>query len=106
MMVELAAYGLVAGLFMSLLKTKNLYLDLYISLFLSLIIGRLVAGISRALIFSPGAYSMGAWIGSYFVTALPGLVIQIVLLPSLVVALEKAGLIPTRYKGTKMGKKL
>ncbi len=97
MMIELAAYGLVAGLAMSLIRSRSNLLDLYLSLFLALIVGRIVAGLARALIFSPGAYSLTAWIASYFVTALPGLIIQIILLPSLVIALEKAGLIPSRY---------
>jgi len=97
MMVELAAYGLIAAMMMRILRTGNIYADLYISLFTALVVGRVLAGISRALIFSSGKYSMAAWMASYFVTALPGLALQLALLPNVVFALEKAKLIPKRY---------
>lgn len=97
MIIECAVYGCAAGLLMSLVKTKNTYADLYISLIGAMLIGRIVAGILQALIFSSGSYSMAAWAGSYFVTALPGIIIQLVLLPSIVFALMKAKLIPERY---------
>lgn len=97
MMIELAVYGLVAGLVMRLVHTKHAYADLYISLIAAMLVGRIAAGISRALIFAAGSYSMTAWATSYFVTAWPGLVIQLVLIPSIAVALEKARLIPARY---------
>lgn len=97
MAIELAAYGLVAGIMMQLIHTKKLYIDLYISLSAALIAGRIIAGICKALIFSVGKYSMAAWATSYFVTAMPGLIIQIVLLPSIIFALQTAKLIPARY---------
>ena len=97
MLVELAAYGLVCGLMINLVHTKKLYADLYISLVVALIAGRIVAGVARALIFAAGRYSMAAWIISYFVTSWPGLVIQLIFIPAIVVALMKARLIPERY---------
>lgn len=97
MLIECAVYGCTAGLLMQLVKTKNTYADLYISLAGAMLIGRIVAGICRALIFARGNYSMAAWGTSYFVTALPGIIIQLVLLPSIVFALMKAKLIPERY---------
>lgn len=97
MLIELAAYGGIAGGMMQLVHTRRLYPDLYISLVAALIGGRIVAGLSRALIFAPGSYSMGAWAASYFVTAWPGLLIQLALIPSIVFALERARLIPVRY---------
>lgn len=94
MMVELAAYGLLCGFFMKLIHTGRLYVDLYISLIAAMLAGRVVAGIFRALIWTPGEYAAAAWISGYFVTALPGIAIQLVIIPSIVVALMKAGLIP------------
>ena len=99
MLVELAVYGIVAGLCMSLIRTRKLYADLYISLVAAMLAGRIIAGIARALIFAPGTMTMAAWATSYFVTSLPGIVIQLALLPSIVFALEKARLIPTPYPG-------
>lgn len=97
MIIELAVYGLTAGLLMQVVHTKRVMADLYISLVVALLAGRIVAGASRALIFASGSYSLEAWVTSYFVTALPGLLIQLALLPVIAVALEKARLIPVRY---------
>lgn len=97
MLVELAVYGLVAGLMMLVVRTKHVYADLYISLITALLAGRVVAGIARALIFSAGSYSFAAWTSSYFVTGLPGILIHLAIIPSIVFALEKARLIPARY---------
>lgn len=97
MLIECAVYGCVAGLLIQLIRTKSSYADLYISLIGAMLIGRIVAGICRALIFSAGDYSIAAWASGYFITSLPGIIIQIVLLPSIVFALMKAGLIPERY---------
>ena len=96
MMVECAVYGLAAGLMM-LVKTKYLYADLYLSLVCAMIAGRVVSGIAKALIFSAGNYSMAMWVTGSFVTSLPGIIIQLALIPTIVFALEKASLIPQRY---------
>ncbi len=97
MMVELAAYGLFTGLFMGLVRTKAILADLYISLVAAMIFGRVLAGIAKALIFSAGKYSLTAWVTAHFVTSLPGIIIQLALVPALVFALQKARLISVRY---------
>jgi cation transport ATPase len=97
MMVELAAYGFVTGLMMRLIHTKNIYFDLYASLLTAMLAGRLLAGVTKALIFAAGEYSMAVWVTGYFVTSFPGIVIQIVLIPTLISALMRARLIPNRY---------
>ena len=95
MVVELAVYGCVSGLMMQFVHTGRLYLDLYISLPVAMLVGRVCSGIAKALIFAPGT-SFAAWATASFVTALPGIVIQLVVLPTLIVALTRAGLIPKR----------
>ena len=97
MLVECGVYGLAAGLLMQLVRTKHLYADLYISLAAAMLLGRVASGIAKALIFSAGSYSMASWVAGSFVTALPGIVIQLALLPSIVYALMRARLIPQRY---------
>lgn len=97
MIVELAAYGFFSGLVMTVLHTGRLYVDLYVSLIAALLAGRILAGMAKALIFSAGKYSLAAWATSYFITSLPGLIIQLALIPSIVFALQKANLIPARY---------
>lgn len=97
MMIELAIYGLVSGLLMNLIKTKKIYVDVLISLIGAMLVGRIVAGILKALIFAYGEYSISLWATSYFLTGLPGIIIQIVLIPIIYGALAKAKLISNRY---------
>jgi len=97
MMIELGTYGLVAGIVIKLVHTRRLSVDLYISLLAAMLVGRVVAGIAQAVYFYGGTYLIGAWITSYFVTSLPGLVIQLLLIPSLIIALERERVIPLRY---------
>ena len=92
MMVECAAYGLICGLMIKYVKTGKSLADLYISLVTSMLIGRVVAGLAKALIFTPGI-SPFAWVGASIITGIPGIAIQLILIPLLITALTKAGLI-------------
>jgi len=96
MMVECAVYGLVSGLMLKFVRTKNTRLDLYISLITAMIAGRVISGIVKALIFNPGI-TFTYWITASFITALPGIAIQLVLVPLIVNLLMKSRQIPARY---------
>ena len=96
MMVELAVYGIVAGLCIQFIRTKKYILNLYISLVIAMLLGRLVAGAAKALFFMPGAFSMKMWIAGYFITSWPGIVIQLLLIPAIIIALKKAKLISVK----------
>ncbi len=76
MAVELGTYGLVIGY---LIKKSNIW----IALIVSMLAGRLVNGIVNALIagFSASTFGITAYLTTVFVTALPGLVIQLILVP-------------------------
>ena len=54
-------------------------------------------GVCKALLFAPATFTVAAWATTSFVTGLPGIAIQLVLLPTLVVALTKARLLRVRY---------
>lgn len=97
MMVECAVYGCVTGLMMRLVHTKKPWLDLYISMLTAMACGRVLAGLAKSLIFSPGTAPF-AWVGTSLVTGIPGICIQLVLIPLVVAALTKAKLIPHRDK--------
>lgn len=90
MMIELSVYGMVTGLMMCLVHTGKFLADIYISLGVSMLAGRLAAGAAQALIFNLGQYSLALWVTSYFISAWPGLVLQIVLIPTIMAALKKA----------------
>lgn len=97
MLVELAAYGLVCGLGMHLVRTGRLYADLYISLVAAMLIGRVMAGLAKGFIFAKGAFTIGMWATSYFVGSVPGIIAHLIIVPALVIALMKAKLIEQRY---------
>lgn len=97
MMVECCVYGLASGLMLQYVRTGKLGLDLYLSLVTAMLLGRVLSGIAKALIFTPGL-SVAAWAAASFVTALPGIVIQLVLIPTIILALTKARLLPVRYE--------
>jgi len=90
MAIELAVYGLVSGLLIKFVRLKDAHLNLYISLIGAMLCGRIVSGVLNALIFRAGSYTFQAWLAASFITALPGVAIQIVLIPTLVFALKKA----------------
>ena len=48
-----------------------------------------------------GGFTFDMWLTTHFVTALPGIAIQLALIPSLFVALQRAGIIPRKYEGKK-----
>lgn len=97
MMIECAAYGALTGVMMQLVHTKKIYADLYISLIAAMLGGRVVAGLAKAFIFSAGQYTMAAWVAGSFVKSLPGIIVHLAVIPSIVYALMRAKLIPSRY---------
>lgn len=96
MMTELVVYGLVSGLIMRFLHTGKQLTDIYASLLIAMLSGRIFAGIAQALLFSQGEYSLKIWATGYFISCFPAIVIQLILIPILYVALQKAGLLPGR----------
>ena len=102
MVPELCVYGLVSGLLLRFVHTKNTYADLYIALIAAMLLGRIVGGAAKVLFYLSGASGMtelsfSLLATTYFVQSLPGIAIQLVLLPTLGFTLMKAKLIPERY---------
>jgi hypothetical protein len=97
MMVELALYGLIAGLMMKIVRTGSTLADLYISLTVAIVIGRIAAGATRAFIFAKGTYSLAMWISAYVITSWPGTLIQFIFIPMIIMALMKSHIIEERY---------
>jgi uncharacterized membrane protein len=92
MAFELATYGAVAGLLYRLLpRRKAVTVGVLI---LSMIAGRIVWGIVRLVLagLSGSSFTWGLFLSGAITTALPGIVLQIVLIPLLVISLERAGL--------------
>lgn len=93
MSLELATYGLVSGLLYSKLKKNTA--NIYVSLILAMLAGRIVWGMAMAILMgvSGGTFTFAAFIAGAFTKAIPGIIIHIVLIPFIVMALRKAGLL-------------
>lgn len=89
MAFELATYGLVAGLLHRILPKKKL--SIYASLVFAMLSGRAVWGVSMllALGLSGGQFTFSAFIAGAFTQAVPGIIVQILLVPFLLFFLEK-----------------
>ena len=90
MSIELASYGLFSGLIFSLLKkTKINYLaNIFISLILSMLLGRIIWGASRFLIGvidQSNVFSFKYFINASLLTAWPGIILQLLIVPSVVI---------------------
>ena len=88
MAFELAAYGAIAGLMHKLLPKKKPYI--YCSLLVAMIVGRLVWGAAMfvCLGLGGGAFTFGAFIAGAFTNAIPGIIVQLALIPILVMLLD------------------
>ncbi len=94
MIAELAVYGLVSGMAYKALGCRTHRKRTYAALIIAMIAGRAVNGLamSVAMGMAGKTYTLQAFLMGAFVTALPGIIIQLVLIPPVVVALEKVHL--------------
>lgn len=90
MAFELAAYGLFSGLLYGRLKIKR-PANIYLSLVLSMLLGRGVWGIAKLAVlgFSVQKFPFSAFLAGALTSAVPGIVLQLVLVPLLVMTLER-----------------
>ena len=92
MAFELGTYGLMAGLLYNALPKKKQYI--YVSLIGAMITGRIVWGIARIVMFGFDFTKFGwsaFWAGAV-VNAIPGIIIQIVLIPVIVILIRNSKL--------------
>jgi len=74
------------------IHTEKQIVKIYGSLITAMLAGRIVSGILKALIFNVGEYSFKIFITSSFLTGIPGILIQLIFIPVIVLALQKAGI--------------
>ena len=93
MAFELCAYGFITGFLYSHSKKKTVA-SVYISLILAMIIGRIVKGAANAICYGVinKGYTFAMFISGAFVEAVPGIIIQLILIPAILLATKKAKL--------------
>lgn len=90
---ELAAYGFLLGVLYRRGKKQNL-LWLYCSLLLSMIGGRLVWGLLKAVLLGVAgkSFTLYAFLAGGFLDAIPGILLQLILIPSIMGIFKKVSL--------------
>ncbi len=88
MALELAVYGLVVGLLYKRLG-KGVK-SIYFSLICAMVAGRVVWGLAQVVILGLGSFPFSAFVAGALTSAIPGIVLQLVFIPLLVGALDKA----------------
>ena len=89
MCFELATYGFVSGTLYRTLPKKKI--NIYVALIAAMISGRIVWGTVRVILFGLGKSEFGwaAFISGAFLNTIPGIIVQIILIPIIVMTLER-----------------
>ena len=102
MTFELAAYGAVIGLIMQQLSKKNTVgtgkkyvLNLYLALIGAMLAGRIVWGLVRFILARATIqpFTLEMFMAGAFLTAVPGIIVQLILIPGIMAALKRAGVL-------------
>ena len=97
MAFELATYGFIIGiLYYRLVHNK---FRIYISLITAMIAGRIAWGVASIIIYgiTKSAFTWQMFLGGALVNAIPGILLQIILIPLLILTLEKLGVLRDMY---------
>lgn len=93
MCLELAAYGMVTGLLYR--RSSKGHAGLYGALIGAMVVGRIVWGVAMAVLSGIGGsgFTWGAFLSGALLNAIPGIVLQLLLVPAVVLALHRAEII-------------
>jgi len=91
MCFELAAYGIIVGALYRSLPKKPI--NVYISLLTAMLAGRILWGIAQTVLYgvAGNAFTWELFILGAFVNAIPGIILQLILIPAILFALNRAG---------------
>lgn len=94
MAFELATYGLIVGLLYGRPRWKCLF-SLYRSMIIAMIAGRVVWGVSEVILLGIGgnAFTWDAFIAGAFLEAFPGIILQLIFIPAMMLVLNRTGLV-------------
>ena len=97
MSVELAVYGLTVGLIYSAFMKQN-GLTVYAAMLPAMLLGRIAWGAIQASLLGlqGNSFTFGMFLAGAFTEAIPGIVLQLVLIPAVMSALHYTGLLRFR----------
>lgn len=106
MAFELAAYGFVVGLLYSVSKWKCI-ISLYRSMIAAMIMGRIVWGLAMICLLGIGGdgFTWKMFFAGAFLNAFPGIILQLILIPAIMLVLNKTGLVKfSKHKSPSEGR--
>lgn len=89
MSIELMFYGMVSGILYK--KFRNHKFGIYLTLVPTMIIGRIAWGIAEIILFSAlgNSFTWKIFVTQGFINAVPGIILQLFLIPAVVASLKK-----------------
>ena len=89
MAFELAVYGFSAGMMHRILPRRKPYI--YCSLIVAMVLGRIAWGIAMMICLgiNGGAFTFTAFVAGAITNAIPGIIVQIIIIPVLVMVLDR-----------------
>ena len=99
MAFELAAYGFMSGFLYSRSRWKCIK-SLYKALLIAMVFGRIIWGVAQLILLGIGenGFTFGAFIAGAFLNAVPGIILQLIIIPAIMVALHRAKMVPFSKK--------
>ena len=93
MAFELSVYGAIIGILYA--KLRHMKFRIYICLLAAMISGRIAWGIASVMIHgvTHSAFTWQMFLGGALLNAIPGIIIQLLLIPILMLAFEKSGVL-------------
>ena len=103
MAFELATYGMAVGLFYSRSRWQCV-ISLYRSMAGAMVAGRLVWAVVQMFLLGTGngGFTLQMFMAGAFLNAIPGIILQLVLVPAVMVALNRTGLVQFTRRKTEM----
>lgn len=97
MAVELAVYGFVSGFLYYHTKRQNVF-AIYKSLVIAMFLGRIAWGLMEVILLGlkNNAFTLKMFITGAFINAIPGIILQLILIPSILSAVKRADIL--QYK--------
>ncbi|MCD7776726.1 MAG: ECF transporter S component [Firmicutes bacterium] len=99
MTFELAAYGFLVG-FLYENSRWQCIVSLYRCMIISMTVGRVISGIANYILYAAKAdtYTMSMFVASNFINSIPGILLQLTLIPAIMFALDRTGLYKFKKK--------
>ena len=100
MSIELAVYGIAAGLIYRLIKCRRAW-AVYAAMLPAMLLGRIVWGGAQYLLLGikGSEFTFQAFFAGAFGAAVPGIILQLVLVPAIVAALNSKGYVLNEHNG-------